>query len=44
MRQRSGKHSSKAREKDINLAVTSLVGKYIQENMPDVEVMSIPER
>lgn len=34
-----GNIGSKAREKDINLAVTLLVGKYIKENMPDVEVI-----
>ncbi|GMQ31063.1 hypothetical protein Aconfl_37060 [Algoriphagus confluentis] len=34
-----GNIGSKAREKDINLAVTLLVGKYINENMPDVEVI-----
>lgn len=34
-----GNIGSKVREKDINLAVTLLVGKYIKENMPDVEVI-----
>ena len=34
-----GNIGSKAREKDINLSVTLLVGKYIKENMPDVEVI-----
>ncbi len=34
-----GNIGSKAREKDINLAVTLLVGKYIKENMPDVQVI-----
>lgn len=34
-----GNIGSRAREKDINLAVTLLVGKYIKENMPDVEVI-----
>ncbi len=34
-----GNIGSKAREKDINLAVTLLVGKYIKENLPDVEVI-----
>jgi N-acetylmuramoyl-L-alanine amidase len=34
-----GNIGSRAREKDINLAVTLLVGKYIQENMPDVQVV-----
>jgi N-acetylmuramoyl-L-alanine amidase len=34
-----GNLGSKSREKDINLAVTLLVGKYIKENMPDVEVI-----
>lgn len=34
-----GNIGSKAKEKDINLAVTLLVGKYIKENMPDVEVI-----
>ncbi len=34
-----GNIGSKAREKDINLAVTLLVGKYIKENMPEVEVI-----
>lgn len=34
-----GNIGSKAREKDINLAVTLLVGKYIKENMPDVQVV-----
>lgn len=34
-----GNIGSKSREKDINLAVTLLVGKYIEENLPDVEVV-----
>lgn len=34
-----GNLGSKSREKDINLAVTLLVGKYIEENLPDVEVV-----
>lgn len=34
-----GNIGSKVKEKDINLAVTLLVGKYIKENMPDVEVI-----
>jgi N-acetylmuramoyl-L-alanine amidase len=34
-----GNIGSRAKEKDINLAVTLLVGKYIKENMPDVEVI-----
>jgi N-acetylmuramoyl-L-alanine amidase len=34
-----GNIGSKAKEKDINLAVTLLVGQYIKENMPDVEVI-----
>jgi N-acetylmuramoyl-L-alanine amidase len=34
-----GNIGAKAKEKDINLAVTLLVGKYIKENMPDVEVI-----
>jgi N-acetylmuramoyl-L-alanine amidase len=34
-----GNLGSRSREKDINLAVTLLVGKYIKENMPDVEVV-----
>ncbi|WP_026950356.1 N-acetylmuramoyl-L-alanine amidase family protein [Algoriphagus mannitolivorans] len=34
-----GNIGSRSREKDINLAVTLLVGKYIKENMPDVEVI-----
>ncbi|MHA7128997.1 N-acetylmuramoyl-L-alanine amidase family protein [Algoriphagus namhaensis] len=34
-----GNIGSRAREKDINLAVTLLVGKYIEENLPDVEVV-----
>ncbi|WP_144607183.1 N-acetylmuramoyl-L-alanine amidase family protein [Algoriphagus algorifonticola] len=34
-----GNIGSRAREKDINLAVTLLVGKYIKENLPDVEVI-----
>jgi N-acetylmuramoyl-L-alanine amidase len=34
-----GNVGSRAKEKDINLAVTLLVGKYIKENMPDVEVI-----
>ncbi|GAA0878681.1 hypothetical protein GCM10009119_16490 [Algoriphagus jejuensis] len=34
-----GNIGSKSREKDINLAVTLLVGKYIKENLPDVEVI-----
>ncbi len=34
-----GNIGSQAREKDINLAVTLLVGKYIKENLPDVEVI-----
>ncbi|NDE61678.1 MAG: hypothetical protein EB038_05635, partial [Cyclobacteriaceae bacterium] len=33
-----GNIGSRAREKDINLAVTLLVGKYIKENMPDALV------
>jgi N-acetylmuramoyl-L-alanine amidase len=34
-----GNLGSRSREKDINLAVTLLVGKYIEENLPDVEVI-----
>jgi N-acetylmuramoyl-L-alanine amidase len=34
-----GNIGSKAREKDINLAVTLLIGKYIKDNLPDVEVV-----
>ncbi|MGM0944312.1 MAG: N-acetylmuramoyl-L-alanine amidase family protein [Bacteroidota bacterium] len=34
-----GNLGSRSREKDINLAVTLLVGKYIEENLPDVEVV-----
>jgi N-acetylmuramoyl-L-alanine amidase len=34
-----GNLGSKSKEKDINLAVTLLVGKYIKENMPDVQVI-----
>jgi N-acetylmuramoyl-L-alanine amidase len=34
-----GNLGSRSREKDINLAVTLLVGKYIEENIPDVEVI-----
>lgn len=34
-----GNIGSKVKEKDINLAVTLLVGKYIEENLPDVEVI-----
>jgi len=34
-----GNVGSKSKEKDVNLAVTLLVGKYIKENMPDVEVI-----
>ncbi|WP_026968503.1 N-acetylmuramoyl-L-alanine amidase family protein [Algoriphagus terrigena] len=34
-----GNLGARSKEKDINLAVTLLVGKYIKENMPDVEVI-----
>ncbi len=34
-----GNIGSRAREKDINLAVALLVGKYIKQNMPEVEVI-----
>ncbi len=34
-----GNLGSRSKEKDINLAVTLLVGKYIKENMPDVQVV-----
>jgi len=34
-----GNLGSRSREKDINLAVTLLVGKYLEENLPDVEVI-----
>ncbi len=34
-----GNLGARSREKDINLAVTLLVGKYIKENMPDVQVI-----
>src|SRR5690606_8288748 len=34
-----GNIGSRVKEKDINLAVTLLVGKYIKENLPDVEVI-----
>lgn len=34
-----GNLGSRSREKDINLAVTLMVGKYIEENLPDVEVV-----
>ncbi|NVJ85329.1 MAG: N-acetylmuramoyl-L-alanine amidase [Algoriphagus sp.] len=34
-----GNLGSRSREKDINLAVTLLVGKYINQYMPDVEVI-----
>lgn len=34
-----GNLGSRSREKDINLAVTLMVGKYIEESMPDVEVI-----
>lgn len=34
-----GNLGSRSKEKDINLAVTLLVGKYIKENMSDVEVI-----
>ncbi|WP_057938343.1 N-acetylmuramoyl-L-alanine amidase family protein [Algoriphagus resistens] len=34
-----GNLGSRSKEKDINLAVTLLVGKYIKENLPDVEVV-----
>lgn len=34
-----GNLGSRSREKNINLAVTMLVGKYIEENLPDVEVI-----
>lgn len=34
-----GNLGSRSKEKDINLAVTLLVGKYIKENLPDVEVI-----
>ncbi|MDF2158398.1 N-acetylmuramoyl-L-alanine amidase [Algoriphagus sp. CAU 1675] len=34
-----GNLGSNSKEKDINLAVTLLVGKYIKENLPDVEVI-----
>lgn len=34
-----GNIGARSKEKDINLAVTLLVGKYIKENLPDVEVI-----
>lgn len=34
-----GNLGSWSKEKDINLAVTLLVGKYIEENLPDVKVI-----
>jgi len=34
-----GNLGSRSKEKDINLAVTLLVGKYIEENLPDVKVI-----
>lgn len=34
-----GNIGARSKEKDINLAVTLLVGKYIKENMPDVQVI-----
>ncbi len=34
-----GNLGSRSKEKDINLAVALLVGKYIKENLPDVEVI-----
>jgi N-acetylmuramoyl-L-alanine amidase len=34
-----GNIGAKSKEKNINLAVTLLVGKYIKENMPDVQVI-----
>jgi len=34
-----GNIGSRSKEKNINLAVTLLVGKYIEENLPDVEVI-----
>jgi len=34
-----GNLGARSKEKDINLAVTLLVGKYIKENMPEVEVI-----
>lgn len=34
-----GNIGSRSKEKDINLAVTLLVGKYIEEYLPDVEII-----